>query len=405
MRFFNKPLFVMFFLFFCLLSSFRAYVGIPDKILYFGAVWCSPCERFKVEVLHNPEYESYLRPFRVIYIDVDKEENQLIAAKYQIENYPMFIAIDANGTELSRMMGYGDPEDALIWFETLSSTLLSPEQASPSQSAEIARWLASIGSSSDQIEPYLRRAKKGTARTWAKMIVFDQKGKTKKACSRAKWMLRHAEADDWIWTALSLYPKGYRKLDSEARFSTLPPIRKALFLYTMGSKAKELKHDKDATFLFDKGINILAESADHCADQRSECELLAALYFVQGDLFSADMTWRKLVNIFPNECTFYVELMELWHEFSKTVDLSLEESQQKSLAWGELAASKAYGAQTLSVALKRANILVDMGKIEEAKKILVKALASVPAPDASHGKTRIEYKREQIEKLLKKLDS
>jgi tetratricopeptide (TPR) repeat protein len=173
----------------------------------------------------------------------------------------------------------------------------------------------------------------------------------------------------------------------------------------MGSKAKELKHDKDATCLFDKGINILAESADHCADQRSECELLSALYFVQGDLFSADMTWRKLVNIFPNECTFYVELMELWHEFSKTADLSLEESQQKSLAWGELAASKAYGAQTLSVALKRANILVDMGKIEEAKKILVKALASVPAPDASHGKTRIEYKREQIEKLLKKLDS
>jgi len=66
-----------------------------SQLLYFTAEWCGPCKLLKPKL--NESSVSY----RTINIDQD----MATANKYNVRNIPCFIRINANGQEVSRIVG------------------------------------------------------------------------------------------------------------------------------------------------------------------------------------------------------------------------------------------------------------------------------------------------------------
>lgn len=66
-----------------------------SQLLYFTAEWCGPCKLLK------PKLNQLTVSYRTINIDQD----MATANKYNVRNIPCFIRINANGQEVSRIVG------------------------------------------------------------------------------------------------------------------------------------------------------------------------------------------------------------------------------------------------------------------------------------------------------------
>ncbi len=66
-----------------------------SQLLYFTAPWCGPCKLLK------PKLNQLTVSYRTINIDQD----MATANKYNVRNIPCFIRINANGSEVSRLVG------------------------------------------------------------------------------------------------------------------------------------------------------------------------------------------------------------------------------------------------------------------------------------------------------------
>lgn len=66
-----------------------------SQLLYFTAEWCGPCKLLK------PKLNESAVSYRTINIDQD----MATANKYNVRNIPCFIRINANGQEVSRIVG------------------------------------------------------------------------------------------------------------------------------------------------------------------------------------------------------------------------------------------------------------------------------------------------------------
>jgi thioredoxin-like negative regulator of GroEL len=66
-----------------------------SQLLYFTAPWCGPCKLLK------PKLNQLTVPFRTINIDQD----MATANHYNVRNIPCFMRIDAQGQEVSRIVG------------------------------------------------------------------------------------------------------------------------------------------------------------------------------------------------------------------------------------------------------------------------------------------------------------
>ena len=64
-------------------------------MLYFGAIWCSPCKKLKNK-LSDPRELIDMKDLVTCYIDVDNENNKNIVEIYNVENLPTLFFIDLN---------------------------------------------------------------------------------------------------------------------------------------------------------------------------------------------------------------------------------------------------------------------------------------------------------------------
>ncbi|MCC7373343.1 MAG: thioredoxin family protein [Verrucomicrobiales bacterium] len=99
-----------------------------SKLLFLdftGSDWCPPCKQMKADTLEKPEFLEFAGK-QLVLVEVDfprrksqtaaqKKANQELATKFNIEGYPTFVLVDADGKELGRHVGYlrGGP-DALM---------------------------------------------------------------------------------------------------------------------------------------------------------------------------------------------------------------------------------------------------------------------------------------------------
>ena len=88
--------------------------------LYWGAVWCPPCNQVKATLFNRPDFIERSRAFVPVYVDGDKPGAQKVASRFKVSGYPTMILFKPDGSEITRLPGEVDAQRYLI---TLASAL------------------------------------------------------------------------------------------------------------------------------------------------------------------------------------------------------------------------------------------------------------------------------------------
>ena len=84
-----------------------------------GSDWCPPCMQLHKEIFSRPEFQSYAES-NLVFLTVDfplktfrltpeaAATNDLLMAKFNIEGYPTLVALDGQGKEIWRHLGFLD---------------------------------------------------------------------------------------------------------------------------------------------------------------------------------------------------------------------------------------------------------------------------------------------------------
>ncbi len=120
--------------------------------LYWGAVWCPPCNQIKATVFNRPDFIEKSKAFVPVYLDGDTPGAQKLGAQFKVRGYPTTILFKPDGTELTRLPG---EVDAVQYMQLLSMGLastqpiketlaqaLSKDGAAPALTADAWRMLA-----------------------------------------------------------------------------------------------------------------------------------------------------------------------------------------------------------------------------------------------------------------------
>ena len=82
--------------------------------LYWGAVWCPPCNQVQATLFSRPDFAERSRAFIPVYVDGDKPGAQKVASRFKVVGYPTMIIFKPDGTEITRLPGEVDPERYLL---------------------------------------------------------------------------------------------------------------------------------------------------------------------------------------------------------------------------------------------------------------------------------------------------
>ncbi|MBX9902616.1 MAG: thioredoxin family protein [Burkholderiaceae bacterium] len=78
--------------------------------LYWGAVWCPPCNQVKATIFNRKDFVEKSRHFVPVYLDGDTPGAQKLAAQFKVRGYPTMILFKPDGTEITRLPGEVDAQ-------------------------------------------------------------------------------------------------------------------------------------------------------------------------------------------------------------------------------------------------------------------------------------------------------
>ncbi len=84
--------------------------------LYWGAVWCPPCNLIKAEVFSHPSFAGEMTKFVSVYLDGDTERAQAWGEKLKVSGYPTLLFLNPAGNEVLRLSA------GLTWAEFKATT-------------------------------------------------------------------------------------------------------------------------------------------------------------------------------------------------------------------------------------------------------------------------------------------
>jgi thioredoxin-related protein len=90
--------------------------------LYWGAVWCPPCQFLKTTIFSRPEFVEKSNEFVTVYLDGDTERAQIYGERFDVMGYPTVIIFSPEGEEIMRMPTDVEPDQyALLLDAALES--------------------------------------------------------------------------------------------------------------------------------------------------------------------------------------------------------------------------------------------------------------------------------------------
>src|SRR5882672_1272227 len=78
--------------------------------LYWGAVWCPPCNQVTATIFNRQDFINRSRSFVPVYIDGDSPSAQRLASRFKVSGYPTMVLFRPDGTEVTRLPGEVDAE-------------------------------------------------------------------------------------------------------------------------------------------------------------------------------------------------------------------------------------------------------------------------------------------------------
>lgn len=107
--------------------------------LYWGAVWCPPCQEIKANVFTRQDFIDQTRLFTSVYLDGDTDRAQAWGEKLGASGYPTLLVLNSQGEEVLRLSSGDDPskyalalasaQESLVPFQQLLDRAANPAQA------------------------------------------------------------------------------------------------------------------------------------------------------------------------------------------------------------------------------------------------------------------------------------
>lgn len=77
--------------------------------LYWGAVWCPPCNQVKSTIFTRDDFIEQSRRFVPVYLDGDMPSAQRLGKRFRVGAYPTMVLLRPDGTEVTRLAGAVEP--------------------------------------------------------------------------------------------------------------------------------------------------------------------------------------------------------------------------------------------------------------------------------------------------------
>jgi len=78
--------------------------------LYWGAVWCPPCNQVRATIFNREDFIERSRYFVPVYIDGDGPGAQQLGARFKVSGYPTMVLFNSDGREITRLPGEVDAD-------------------------------------------------------------------------------------------------------------------------------------------------------------------------------------------------------------------------------------------------------------------------------------------------------
>jgi thiol-disulfide isomerase/thioredoxin len=85
--------------------------------LYWGAVWCPPCNQVKATIFNRQDFIERSRFFVPVYLDGDSKSAQKLGARFKVVGYPTMILFKPDGREITRLPGEVDADQYMRVLE------------------------------------------------------------------------------------------------------------------------------------------------------------------------------------------------------------------------------------------------------------------------------------------------
>ena len=77
-------------------------------LLYWGAVWCPPCNQLKATLFNRQDFAEQSKSFVAVHVDGDAPGAQKLGTKFKVVGYPTLILFSPDRKELTRLPGEVD---------------------------------------------------------------------------------------------------------------------------------------------------------------------------------------------------------------------------------------------------------------------------------------------------------
>jgi thioredoxin-related protein len=86
-------------------------------LLYWGAVWCPPCNQLKATLFNRQDFAERSRSFVAVHLDGDAPGAQKLGTRFKVVGYPTLILFSPEGKELTRLPGEVDAPQVMQVLE------------------------------------------------------------------------------------------------------------------------------------------------------------------------------------------------------------------------------------------------------------------------------------------------
>ncbi len=345
--------------------------GYAVRLYDFTAIWCPPCQRLAAEVLHDPADAERLSLYEIVQVDADQPASWELKSRYQVTGYPTVLAVDAQGNEVDRYLGFESEPDFWLWLSGLDGrTPLSrlepgpPANVAGDEAATVA--LRFFKANKPELATPWLAAASGNTRAYHEARLHAE---AVDARADAEWMVANAAADDWLYLVVERYPELWPRV--VRLVVTLDPGTAAACL---DAYASSMDGDQaDAALAARAGALALLRSTlttDPAHDKGRIVEI-ADLHAATGDLAGALGQLDEYKGLFPAEFTWDFTAARLLSEGTR-----LPEAEAR----GRAALALAQGDQVLRAAERLATILDAQGKRAEALALVRDTLAGAARP-------------------------
>jgi len=124
----------------------QARLAAKPVLLYWGAVWCPPCNQLKATLFNRQDFIALTRAVVPVYLDGDLPGAQKLGSRFKVVGYPTLILFSPNGAEITRLPGEADARRVIASLQAgladgrpVRAVL---DEAQAGQTLSASEWLA-----------------------------------------------------------------------------------------------------------------------------------------------------------------------------------------------------------------------------------------------------------------------